>query len=117
VSRDAVGNTGKDASDNNFSIGVRPLILAPSFKEGKLTFLSSNSNIAGGATLIVINGASQESFLIGVNADGSKFVVTKKAISTPSGITLKQAIPLGVPVMLVVTNPNGIPSLPIPFQR
>ena len=86
-------------------------------QEGKLTFLSANSNIANGARLTVINGSSQESFLIGVNADGSKFVVTKKALGSPSGLTLKQAIPLGVPVMLVVANPNGIASLPIPFQR
>lgn len=117
VSRDTVGNLGKDASDNNFSIGIRPIILGPTFKDGKLTFLVSNSNIVNGATLTVVSGASQESFAIGLNADGSKFVVIKKAISTPSRITLKQAIPTGVAVMLIVTNPNGIASLPITFQR
>jgi subtilase family serine protease len=117
VSRDTAGNLGKDASDNNFIIGQRPLILGPTFKDGKFTFLVSNSGITSGAMLTVINGASKENFAIGLNADGSKFVVTKKAISSPTGITLKQAIPPGVPVMLIVTNTNGIASLPITFQR
>jgi hypothetical protein len=118
VSRDAVGNLGRDGSDNNFIVGVRPIILGPTFKEGKLTFLVSNSNLpTSGSTLTVVNGSSRETFAIGLNSDGTKFVVTKKSISTPGGISLKQAIPPGVPVMLIVTNPNGIASLPITFQR
>lgn len=118
VSRDAVGNLGRDASDNNFIVGVRPVILGPTFKEGKLTFLVQNSNLpTSGSTLTVVNGASRETYAIGLNADASKFVVTKKSISTPGGISLKLAIPAGVPVMLIVNNPNGIASLPITFQR
>jgi len=118
VSRDAVGNLGRDASDNNFIVGVRPVILGPNFKQGKLTFLVSNSNLpTSGSTLTVVNGSSRETFALGLNADASKFVVKKKSTSMPSGISLNLAIPSGVPVMLIVTNPNGIASLPITFQR
>ncbi|KAF0240075.1 MAG: peptidase S8/S53 subtilisin kexin sedolisin, partial [bacterium] len=118
VSRDAVGNLGRDNSDNNFIVGVRPIILGPKFQNGKLTFLVSNSNLpTSGSTLTIVNGGSRETYAIGLSVDGSKFVIAKKSTSSPSGISLKNAIPTGVPVMLIVTNPNGIASLPITFQR
>jgi uncharacterized membrane protein len=117
LARDGVGNIGMDASDNNFAVGIRPILLGPTFKNGKLTFLVSNSNIATGATLTVVNGNSRETFATTLNNTGTRFVVKKKTSSNPGGITLNQAIPQGVPVMLIVTNPNGIASLPTTFQR
>ncbi|MFY9222825.1 MAG: hypothetical protein WAQ98_09160, partial [Blastocatellia bacterium] len=117
LARDSVGNIGNDSSDNNFLIGERPILLGPTFKRGKLTFLIDNSKIVTGATLTVITGTNQETFVTAINNAQTKFVVKKKTASSPSGITLNQAIPQGVPVMLIVTNPNGIASLPTTFQR
>ncbi|MBI4850705.1 MAG: hypothetical protein HY819_02645 [Acidobacteria bacterium] len=118
VSRDGVSNIGRDNSDNDFIVGVRPVILGPKFQNGKLTFLVSGSNLpTTGSTLTVVNGASRETFALGLTPDSSKFLVKKKSTSIPTGISLNTAIPAGVPVMLIVTNPSGIASLPITFQR
>jgi subtilase family serine protease len=117
VARDSQGNVGKDASDNNFAIGLRPILINPVLNSGKLKFTATGSNIQTGAILIVINGANRESFATTVNAGGTKFTVKKSAVSSPSGLSLSKAIPKGVIVQLLVRNPNGIESAPITFQR
>jgi uncharacterized membrane protein len=117
VARDASGNMGSDTSDNNFTIGVRPILISPTFSSGKLKFVAAGSNIVPGAMLIVVNGSSRESFITGMNSSGSRFIVKKSTRSTPSNLTLRDAIPSGVTVQLIVQNPNGIASAPISFQR
>jgi subtilase family serine protease len=117
VARDAQGNVGKDASDNNFAIGARPVLLNPVFNNGKLKFTASGSNVETGATLVIINGANREVFNVTPNSSGSSFTVKKNAVSTPSGLTLRKALPKGVTVQLVLRNANGIESAPFTFQR
>ncbi|MEW6730390.1 MAG: CARDB domain-containing protein [Acidobacteriota bacterium] len=117
VARDSSGNLGSDASDNNFSVGLRPLLLAPSFASGKLRFLVTGSNIQPGASLIVVNGAIRESFAISLNNSGTRFIVKKGERSSPSQLKIAQAIPKGVTVQLIVRNSNGVESTPIAFQR
>ncbi|MBL8151113.1 MAG: hypothetical protein JNN15_14395 [Blastocatellia bacterium] len=117
VARDTVGNTSNDLSDNNFAIGLRPGLISPSFSDGKLRFNAASSNIISGAKLVVVNGDSRESFDTTTNSSGSRFIVKRSTTSTPSGRTLRDAIPSGVSVQLIVRNPNGIESLPVIFQR
>lgn len=117
VARDGAGNVGSDNSDANFSIGVRPLIISPVFTNGKLKIIANGSNIQPGAVLVVINGASMETFTLGTNSTGSRFIIRKSQTSMPSGLRLSQVVPVGVTVMFVVRNPNGIESLPAAFQR
>jgi hypothetical protein len=117
VARDAAGNMGNDASNANFSIGVRPILISPNFSNGKLKFVAAGSNIAAGALLIVVNDAARESFVTTMNSTGSKFTVKKATRSAPSGLTLRDVIPAGVTVQLIVRNPNGVESAPIAFQR
>ena len=117
VARDVAGNMGSDDSNSNFSIGVRPILISPNLNSGKLKFVAAGSNIATGAMLIVVNGAARESFVTSMNSTGSKFTVKKATKSTPSGLTLRDVIPAGVTVQLIVRNPNGVESAPIAFQR
>lgn len=117
VSRDAAGNSGNDASDMSFVIAMRPLIISPVLSKNKLTLVAPGANILPGAQLVVINGNSRESFVLVMNSSGTKLLVDKRSVSTPSALGLKDVIVNGVTVMLVVKNPNGIESLPAAFQR
>jgi hypothetical protein len=119
VARDGAGNLGVGISAANFSIGLRPVIISPQINSGngKLKFLSAGSNILPGATLIVVNGSSRESFPTALNNSGTRFIIKGRTTSSPSGIALRDAIPRGVTVQLIVRNPNGIESTPIPFQK
>lgn len=116
VARDAQGNVGRDISDQNFAIGLRPAVINPVYSEGKLKLNSVNANILPGATLIIINGSQRESFALSTSTSG-KFIVKKNEASQPSGLKLRQAIPKGATVQLVVRNSNGIESAPVNFQR
>lgn len=117
VARDAAGNMGSDTSDANFTIGLRPVIINPVFSDGKLKILASGSNILPNAQLIVVNGTSRETYTLQLNGSGTRFIIKKSQLGTPSNLPLRQVLPTGVTLMFIVRNSNGIESLPVAFQR
>lgn len=96
-----------------------PVIIAPVFRNGKILLQANGSNIAPGATLELSAGelGALESFALSPNAQATKFVVKKSARSTPGGLTVTEAVPLGASVTIVVRNPDGTPSAPGTLDR
>lgn len=96
-----------------------PVIIAPAFRKGKILLQANGSNLVPGATLELSGGGLQatESFQLSANAPGTKFLVKKSARSTPSGLTVTEALPVGARVTIVVRNPDGTPSAPATLGR
>jgi hypothetical protein len=95
------------------------MIVAPVFKKGKILIQANGSNVVAGATLELSGGSIEgtESFALSRNAAGSKWVVKKKARSTPGDLTVEQALPPGSSVTIVVRNPDGAASAPATLNR
>jgi hypothetical protein len=85
--------------------GPRPELISVALKKGnKIQMKATGSNIQPGATLLV-DGA--ESFELAKSATGSKWVVTKKARSTPGATSVSDIWDDGAPHSIVVINPDG----------
>jgi Reeler domain-containing protein len=122
---------GNAANGNNASSGdsiyttavatgsTGPMVIAPSYKKGKILMQANGSNVAEGATLEVTGGGTSaaETFPLTLNAAGTKWLVKKSAHSTPSGLSIDDALPAGATVTLVVHNPDGSLSAPASLTR
>jgi hypothetical protein len=111
------GTTESAASNEAAPTGTdpnAPIILGPTYKDGKLTLTAVGSKITAGAQLIV-NGS--EFFALNLSKSGSKWVVKKKTRSVPGGLKVSEAIPAGAQVALQVLNPDGLRSASVTFVR
>ena len=93
---------------------VPPAIVSPVVKNGKLILAAEGSNIHPGATLRVSGDAvsGTESFPL-VAKKTTKWVVGKKAVSTPGGVTIGSLLAPGHAATLVVQNPDLGQSAPV----
>lgn len=85
-----------------------PRVLGLQFKKKGLRFLSANSNVVAGATLIV---DGTETFTLEQNGDF--WVVVKSARSTPGNRRVRDIFVSPSTHSIVVRNPNGGSSAPI----
>jgi hypothetical protein len=118
----AANGSGTNSGDNIYTTiattgTATPVIIAPAFKKGKIVMQQSGSNIVEGAVLEVSGGALMETFPLALNKKGTKWVAKKTALSTPSGLTPEQAVPVGTTVTLVVRNPGDLASAPVQLTR
>ena len=85
--------------------GPRPELIAVALKKGnKIQMKAVGSNIQSGAMLIV---DGTETFELSKSATGSKWVVTKKALSTPGSRSVSSIWADGQTHSIVVVNPDG----------
>jgi hypothetical protein len=113
-------NTGDNIFTTSVSTGTSaPEVIGPKFKKGKFVLIAGGSSIEQGATLEVSGAHLQqtETFVLVLNAKGTKWQVKASALSTPGSMTPTQAFPAGSTVNLVVKNPNGSASAPAPLTR
>ncbi len=98
---------------------VAPVLISPVMKKGKLMLLAAGSMIQQGAVLRVTGAGvdGTQSIPLALNKKQTKWVVTRKAVSTPGGLTIEQLIPPGTAVTLVVENPDGGQSAAVSFSR
>ena len=96
-----------------------PAIIAPTYKKGKIILQANNSNIIPGATLEVTapGAAEPEIFNLVKNANGKKWLVKKKALSTPGELRVDDILTPGTTVTIVVRNPDGTPSAEAQLSR
>lgn len=88
--------------------GPRPEIVSAVLKKGnKIQMRAPGSNIQPGASLVV---DSVETFELTKSATGSKWVVSKKAASTPGTRSVASIWADGQPHSIVVVNPDGTRS-------
>ena len=124
----AAGNAanGNNASsgDNIYTTAVStgttsPTVIAAVYKKGKILLQANGSNVIAGATLEVSGGSlsGTETFPLTLNAKGTKWQVKKSARSTPSGLSVDEALPAGSSVTIVIRNPDGTPSAPATLSR
>ncbi len=97
---------------------VRPVIVAPLLKNGKLVLGASGSNIQPGATVRVTGDeiSGTEVFVLSAKKP-TKWIVGKKVISTPGGVTLGALLPVGRSATLVVQNPDRGQSDPVDISH
>ena len=94
--------------------GPRPELIGVALKNGnKIQMKAAGSNIQPGATLVV-DGA--ETFELAKSATGSKWVVTKKARSTPGATSVAAIWDDGAAHSIVVVNPDGARSQVLSLQ-
>ena len=87
------------------SRGPRPELIGVALKKGnRIQMKASGSNIQPGATLVV---GGMETFSLAKSAAGSKWVVTKKARSTPGATSVAEIWSDGAPHSIVIVNPDG----------
>ncbi|MCC6743947.1 MAG: hypothetical protein IT175_08800, partial [Acidobacteria bacterium] len=80
-----------------------PVIVSPQLKNGKkIVLAAAGSNIVDGAVLVV---DGSETFTL--TKKGSKWVVTNRARSTPSGRSVREIFAGGAAHPIVVVNPDG----------
>jgi len=85
--------------------GPRPEIVSAVLKKGnKIQMKAAGSNIQPDATLVV---DGTETFELAKSATGSKWVVTKKARSTPGATSVADIWDDGAAHSIVVVNPDG----------
>lgn len=120
----AANNNNASSGDNIYTIALTmgatgPMVIDPAYKKGKILLKNNASNIVAGAVLIVSGGslAEPQTFQLTLNAAGSKWVVKKSARSTPGSMSVDQVLPAGTTVTLVVRNPDGEESAPVPLSR
>lgn len=94
--------------------GPTPVIINPRLVDGrKITMTASGSDIQPSAVLIV-DGA--ETFALQMNAQGTKWVVSKNARSSPGARSVRTIWSDGRPHAIVVVNPDGERSAPAQLQ-
>jgi uncharacterized protein (DUF1800 family) len=98
---------------------VAPAVVGLAYKNGKLLLAAEGSNIQRGATVRVTGDAvaGTEAFALAPNAKETKWVVGKRARSSPGGYTLAALVEGGAPLTLVVANPDGGQSEPAALGR
>ena len=85
--------------------GPRPELISVVLKKGnKIQMKAAGSNIQPGA-MLVVDGT--ETFELAKSATGSKWVVTKKVISTPGSKSVATIWADGLPHSIIVVNPDG----------
>ena len=85
--------------------GPRPEIIGVALKKGnKIQMRATGSNIQTGATLVV---DGTETFELAKSGTGSKWVVSKKVVSTPGSRSVSSIWSDGKPHSIVVVNPDG----------
>ena len=85
--------------------GPRPELISVVLRKGnKIQMRATGSNIQTGATLVV---DGTETFELSKSATGSKWVVTKKALSTPGSRSVSSIWADGQTHSIVVVNPDG----------
>jgi uncharacterized protein (DUF1800 family) len=96
---------------------VAPAIVSPVFKKGKLLLTAAGSNLQQGAALRVTGDtvSGTERFPLTRNGKGTKWVVGKRATSTPSGMSIAAVLAGGTRVTFVIENPDGGQSTPVEF--
>jgi hypothetical protein len=89
----------------------------PALLKGKLVLPVVGSNLLPGATLEVRSDINSpgEVFAFSLNKKGTKYVIKKKAVSTPGGVKFSEAFRPGQAALLVLVNSNGKRSAPFPF--
>lgn len=110
--------SGESAPSNEATPGGvnpnAPSIINATWKKGKLLMTAAGSKILAGAVLVVDNS---ETFTLTPSADGSKWLVKKKARSTPGAMRIADAVPANKDVSLYVINPDGLRSTAVSFHR
>ncbi len=91
-----------------------PIIKNPRFVKNALFMDLAGSFIKPGASLVV-NGL--EVYNLEVDASGILYTVSKKQLSTPSGLKIRKVIKIGATSNLMVRNPDAKTSVNTPFIR
>ena len=124
ASGNAANGNDSSSGDNIYTTAVvsgtnKPNIIEPSYKKGKILFQVNGSNIEHGATLEMSGGSldTAQTFPVVRNSAGTKWVVKKSARSTPGGLSVDEALPVGESVVLMVRNPDGTTSAPVSLGR
>jgi hypothetical protein len=94
-----------------------PAVIAPAYKKGKILLQANNSNILPGATLEVTAPEAAEPEIFTLTSKGSRWIVKKKARSTPGDLRVDDILTPGTTVTLVIRNPDGTPSAPAELTR
>ena len=121
----AANNNNSSNGDNIYTTAVptgsaaAPMLIAPTFKKGKILMQVNGSNVTAGAVLEVsgdgIDGT--QTFPLKKNGAGTKWVVKKNVASAPSGLKVADLLPQGATITIVVRNPDGTPSAPAEISR
>jgi hypothetical protein len=100
------------------SVPHAPIIRNPTWNNNKIFMDAAGSYIQTGATLQVSrSGLSTQSWTLSFDQSGTLFQGGGQQPSTPSGYLMQNFVPAGIPVTLVVRNPDGMLSAPVGFQH
>lgn len=120
----AANDNGSSSGDSTYTTTVKtgvttPMVIAPTYKNGKIILQNNGSNIEDGATLLVTGGGttSPQTFALTLNAKGTKWQVKKSARSTPDGMSAALAWPAGTTATFIVTNRDGSVSAAVSAGR
>jgi hypothetical protein len=120
----AANNNNASSGDSIYTTAVStgtssPTVIDAVYKKGKILLQANGSNVVAGATIELSGGglSGTESFPLALNAKGSKWQVKKSARSTPSGLSVDDALPEGSSVTIVIRNPDGTASAPATLSR
>ena len=120
----AANDNGGSSGDSTYTTSVKtgvttPMVIAPTYKNGKIVLQDNGSNIEDGAVLQVTGGGttSPQTFTLVRNAKGTKWLVKKSARSSPDGMSAALAWPAGTTATFIVTNRNGSVSAAVSAGR
>jgi hypothetical protein len=91
-----------------------PVIVNPSFEKGSIFVNVPNSFIQNGARMIVND---TETYSLQLNDSGTRFFTPKGGRSQGNNLTVKQLLPRGRSVKLIIRNPDGNTSTAVMFSR
>lgn len=106
--------SGQQSSGSQPTGTSLPVIKNPRFVKNALFMDLAGSFIKPGALLVVNN---LEIYKLEVDASGILYTVSKKQLSTPSGLKIRKVVKVGVPSNLMVRNPDAKMSVNTPFIR
>lgn len=114
----AVYGSDESAASNEASPNApdpdAPSVIDPTYKKGKLTLVAAGSKIVAGTVLVVDDA---QTFALSATADGSKWIVKKKAKSVPGNLRLSAALVAGQSSRLYVVTPSGSRSATVTYTR
>ena len=120
----AANDNGGSSGDSTYTTSVKtgvttPMVIAPTYRKGKIVLQDNGSNIEEGAVLQVTGGGttSPQTFALTRNAKGTKWLVKKSARSSPDGMSAAMAWPAGTAATFIVTNRDGSVSAAVSASR
>ncbi len=96
-----------------------PVIRNPVWYNDKISIAAASSFIQNGATMRVTrSGYATQTYNLQFDDSGTRLLAGgPNNPSTPGGYLMVNFVPAGIPVTLVVVNPNGAQSAPVNFQH